>query len=68
MQEFMGKGVMGMDDGLSDLADLSDLSKLIVDGVLLLKEMPALRVHLILVSPPEAYRPASGWQHDRKAF
>ena len=27
-RELMGKGVMGMDDGLSDLADLSDLSQL----------------------------------------
>ncbi len=36
----MGKGVMGMDDGLSDLADLSQLmGSLTLDPVVLLQKM-----------------------------
>jgi hypothetical protein len=50
----MGKGVMGMDDGLSDLVDLSDLRRL-VGWFALAHDLPvqdifAERMRSILVS------------------
>ena len=47
----MGKGVMGMDDGLADLADLSQLSgSVTLDHLLLAQEKSKLCICSILVS------------------
>lgn len=47
----MGKGVMGMDDGLPDLADLSQLMGFVMlDHLLFVQQQPALRICSILVS------------------
>ena len=52
MWEFTGKGVMGMDDGLSDLADLSDLSWRALCCMLdpTVEGISALRMRSILIS------------------